>query len=491
MRNLYDFDNTIYKHDSSFKFYMFCIKFRPVLFFRLLYVFVLYCLNALHIISTKVFKERVFSYIAKLKNVDEIVEKFWQKQTKNISAWYLTNRREDDVICSASPEFLVAACFKTINPTATIVATKMNKQTGKIEGENCKGEEKVNRLKQIFSDENLKFNAVYTDSLSDFPILDLTENKFIVCGGKVYEFKKQKPTLLNKIKYFIKQMRVTHYIKNGLIFMPLVFSLNFFNARLFCDVLIATISFCLMNSCVYILNDVKDAKADRLHSSKRKRPIAGYMIKWWEALIFAALLLALSITINIFALGFNWAAFAILLGYFLLNLAYSFYLKSVPLVELFILAGCYMLRLFYGGVVISVSISSWLYLTVLSASLFMGFIKRRNEIMFEGTSTRKVSKSYTVSFLDKNAYITMALTLAFYSLWAVSHINEGFITTQIGKIMLLISIPLVYFILMRYSMEVERKNSGNPMEVLIKCSFLMLAVVIYVVLIILALYVCK
>ncbi|MDE6583707.1 MAG: UbiA family prenyltransferase [Clostridia bacterium] len=490
--NLYDFDKTIYRKDSSVQFLFFCVKKKPVLIFHLFLSFFFLILNKIKFMPTKTFKEKYFSFLKRFDNIDEVVTEFWKKETKRINKWYLSQCKEDDVICSASPEFLVKACFTEINPNAKIIATIMDKNTGKIEGENCKGKVKVARLLEGVEVENEKplFESAYSDSISDLPMLDLAENRYIVCGSgasvKPYKFGQQKPTLLQKIVYYIKLLRIPHYIKNGLILVPLFFSKNLFNWQSVSSVLLGFLSFCLISSFVYIVNDLLDVKKDRLHSTKRERPIACYMVKVYEAIILAVLLLAGSVCINIFALQFNYWLLAIIIVYAVMNLAYSLFLKNFAIVDVFVLALCYILRLFYGGLVISVDISSWLYLTVLAASLFMGFSKRRNEIKNEGSSTRKVSKLYNYSFLDKNTYLCLAMTLVFYSLWAY---NASLTYNFVNRVLLLASIVLVYFILMKYSKNIESdNNSGNPIEVLLKDWFLILCVCVYLVVMLVALY---
>ena len=391
MRNCYDFDKTIYRKDSSIKFYFYCLKRRPTMIFGMFILAFYFLLNAIGMITTKRLKEKFFGFLNKVKNIDELVEKFWAKEIKNVNAWYNETKREDDVICSASPQFLVEPAIKMINPNALVICTQMDSTTGIITGENLKGVEKVNKLKEVLA-EDVKFDSVYTDSISDLPILDLAENKYIVCGKKYYKFGEQKPTLGVKIKYVIKQMRVKHYVKNGLIFLPLFFSglLTQWNSILSC--VYGFISFCLMASFVYVVNDLMDVKNDRKHTSKRKRPIACYMIKQHEAIIMAVVLFVSSVLINYFAFGLNPLIYVNLIGYAIINLLYSLWLKHIPIVDVFMLSACYLLRVFYGGLIIGTSVSKWLYLTILCGSLFMGFGKRRNEIKNEKEGTRKVSK---------------------------------------------------------------------------------------------------
>ena len=485
----YDFDKTIYKKDSSISFFVFCLKRQPGLIWHFIKSFFCLVFNKCGMMSTKKFKSVYFSFLKKIKDVDQKVYEFWEKEIKNINKWYLEQKRDNDVICSASPEFILIPLFNKINPNSTIIATKINLETGEVIGENLKGKEKVKALKEHFKEENLKFEGVYTDSMSDFPILDLTENKFIVGKkGNVYVFGYQKPTLTTKIKYIIKQMRVKHYVKNGLIFLPLFFSTNLTNVDSLLYCISGFISFCLIASTVYVINDLLDAKKDRLHEKKRKRPIACYMIKEHEAIAMSIILFGLSVGIAMLTFDANFLVLGILIGYAVINLWYSFQLKNIPIVDVFVLASCYLIRMFYGALIVKVKVSNWLFLTVLCGALFMGFGKRRNELRQQKNATRKVNELYNQDFLDKNMYISMAMCLIFYSLWAIDFKNSGY--EQFNRLLLLATIPIIYFIMMKYSLNIESENNnGDPIDVFLKDIVLILAVIVFIVMIAFAVYV--
>jgi len=487
--NCYDFDKTIYRYDSSLKFYFYCLRKKPKMIFHFIKTLFLYICNMIGLLATKSFKEKFFSFLKYFNNIDEIVEKFWDKNISKINSWYFENCKDSDIICSASPKFLVEPAIKKINKNVTVIATNMDKTSGKITGENLKGEEKVKELCKILNVQKdfLNFDEVYTDSLSDFPILDLAKNKYIVCGKKYYTFGKQKPTFFQKIKYLIKQLRVKHYVKNGLIFMPLFFSGNLSDINFVLKSVLGFCSFCLMASFVYIVNDLFDVKNDRKHSKKRKRPIASYMIKEYEAIIIAIVLLIWSLSFTYLVVGFDLLVFAIIIGYGLINLLYSLVLKNIPLVDVFILASCYLFRIFYGGLIIDTPVSKWLYLTILCGALFMGFGKRRNELKMENETTRKVNRQYSYEFLDKNLYISLAMCLVFYSLWAIDF--KGIDFGGLNQILLYATIPIVYFIMMRYSYNIEKMtNNGDPIDVLLKDYILILSVFVFVILIIVSIY---
>lgn len=216
-------------------------------------------------------------------------------------------------------------------------------------------------------------------------------------------------------------------------------------------------SFSLVSSSIYVLNDILDCKSDAQHPKKRLRPVASGAVGVISALCISVILgivgLALSAYVSIFT---SWEVFAVLGIYFLLNLGYCIYLKGVPIIEVAILSSGFLLRVLYGGFVSATEVSSWLYLTVLSFSFYMGLGKRRNE--FEKTparETRIVLKQYSRRFLDRNMYMFLALSVCFYSLWAMEQGRWS-----------LWSVPIVMLGCMRYSLIVEGSSDGDPVEVL-------------------------
>lgn len=486
--NCYDFDKTIYKKDSAISLLFYAIKRKPVLIFNFVWIILLTILNKLRIISTKHFKEKYYKFLNKFNNKEKFIEEFWDHEQKNINNWYLKQMREDDVVCSASPEFIIKPIMAKINPKSIVFGTDMDINTLEIHGENLKGEQKRLILEEKGFD---KFEKVYTDSLSDFPLYDMADEKYFVSKSKVYVFGKQKLGLLQKLKYIIKQMRIKHYVKNGLIFVPLIFSGLLTQGPKLTYLVTSVwgfIAFCLAASFVYVVNDLFDAKKDRNHTKKRKRPIAAYMIKSWEAVLMLICISASISLIWIYFLNLNLWALIIIVLYIIINLLYSFSLKKVPIVDVFILALCYVIRVYFGASIIGVGVSKWLYLTIICASLYMGYGKRRGEIKCEdGKDTRGVMQKYTFNFLDKNIYMCLTMCLVFYSLWAVD-----FKVNTVGyfnSILVLITIPLVIFILMRYSLDIEKGGSGDPIDVLLKDYILLASALLFVIIIAIAVYV--
>lgn len=179
--NLYDFDNTIYKGDSSVDFYFYNLVRTPKM---LLHLFVLIYAGILYIfkiISKTRMKEYIFSYI-KYIDVDKRVEDFWKTHVKNIKKFYLATNHDNDIIISASPEFLLKPMEKHLK-FKMLIASRVDKNTGRFKGLNCHGEEKVRRLNEKISGYHV-INA-YSDSTSDDPILRLADNSYYVKGDKL------------------------------------------------------------------------------------------------------------------------------------------------------------------------------------------------------------------------------------------------------------------------------------------------------------------
>ena len=277
---------------------------------------------------------------------------------------------------------------------------------------------------------------------------------------------------------YIKLMRIKHWIKNLLIFFPIIFSGQFVWKIL--DIvyyILGFLAFSLVCSIVYIINDIVDAPKDRLHEQKKNRPIASGKIKTRNALILLAIICILVICILIFLLeNSSYLIGVCLIVYLILNLAYSFKLKHYPIIDVTIIAIGFLIRTIYGGFLANIEISNWLYLTVLSMAFYLALGKRRNE-MIKSTETRDVLNLYTKEFLDKNMYVCLGLTIAFYALWATDITT----ITNIGTNLLVWTVPLVIIICMKYSLNIEQGKSGDPVEVLLKDKLLMFLVFIYII----------
>lgn len=280
------------------------------------------------------------------------------------------------------------------------------------------------------------------------------------------------------MKIYMKLLRVKHWLKNFLIFFPLLFSGKFFTENMILT-FFAFLAFSFAASTVYIINDIKDKEKDKKHDIKKNRPIASGNVSIKQAVIIAILLFALSFFINVFTIP-NRISFIWIIIYLIINILYSFGLKNVPLLDVFLLVLGFLIRVLYGASVINIDVSTWLYLTVLSVSFYLSLGKRRNEIIKNGTKSRDVLKFYSKEYLDKNMYMCLALAIVFYSLWC------GDISSSYKYIMF--SVPLVIIICMKYNMILEGNSYGDPVEVVLSDKTLILLILLYAIFIFLCLY---
>lgn len=194
---IYDFDNTIYNGDSTVDFYFFVLKRKISLIILWPILFCNYIKYVFKIITKEQLKESFFSFLIKINNIDTLIDSFWEKNEYKIKRWYLNQKRKDDVIITASPSFLLKPICEKLEINK-IIASEVDKKTGKYNGLNCYGEEKVVRFYKEFS--NGEIDQFYTDSLSDKPLIDIAREAFIVKGDIIIKYDDYHLTLLDKIK---------------------------------------------------------------------------------------------------------------------------------------------------------------------------------------------------------------------------------------------------------------------------------------------------
>lgn len=282
---------------------------------------------------------------------------------------------------------------------------------------------------------------------------------------------------------YLKLMRVHHYIKNGLVFAALACSGQLFDWNKLSAGIPGFAAFCMISSVVYIINDIRDVEKDRKHPTKCRRPIAAGEISVKNAWIFAIALLAIATACN--ALAFNLSATALLVLYLGLNLAYSFGLKNIPIVDVTILVAGFLIRILYGALITGITVSNWLYLTVIAAAFYFALGKRRNELKNLGDGeTRQVLKAYPTSFLDKSMGMCLTLTNVFYALWSMDEKTISFY----GNGSLTFTVPIVLLITMKYSLAIEKESDGDPVEVLLHDKVLLALCMVYLTIMFVILY---
>ena len=285
---------------------------------------------------------------------------------------------------------------------------------------------------------------------------------------------------------YIRLLRPSQWIKNTFVFAPLVFSKHLFEFDFFFLGLKGFISFCLVSSAVYILNDIFDREADRAHPQKRNRPIASGAVSLAAARVMIAILILLATWLSLpFHIGFRIT----LLSYFILQFLYSLALKNVVILDVFIIASGFMLRVIGGAEVIEVMISQWIVLCTMFLSLFLATAKRRGEIVLfqsvHADSERRVLQHYDLHFLDSTMMITASGMAISYALYTVADRTVKVFGTEY----LIFTTIFVLFGIFRYLFLVFKKNMGEnsvaiilndvPMFVNLCLWFLTCVVIIY------------
>ena len=263
---------------------------------------------------------------------------------------------------------------------------------------------------------------------------------------------------------YIELIRVKHYVKNLIIFLPAMLTLQLGDIKILSDNITG---FCILSftaSIVYIINDIQDADSDRKHPMKCSRPIASGAVS-----VMSAYIMIIILAVIIFVLwgmsGFGKKYIVWPVIYLAVNIAYSTALKHIPLLDVLALAFCYIIRLLYGAALTEAQISNWMYLTMMSASFFMGFGKRRNEFVQYGTSARNSLKGYSAGFLDKAIQTALTSSVIFYSLMCA---DSNTAVARAG-INLLWTVPIIIIICLRYLMIIEDgKSDGDPVSVILR-----------------------
>ena len=186
--NVFDFDGTIYRGDSSRDFFFYCIKNQPKTRTKIIPIMWYGLGFVLKIVKKKKFKNHFFSIVSKIDNLESVVSGFWDANEKKIKKWYLEKKDPSDVVISASPVFLLGDICKRLN--VNLISTIADDKTGLIQGENCHGKEKVRRFRERYPDG--KIDEFYSDLYCDTPLAEMAEKAFIVKGEELKEWKFKK-----------------------------------------------------------------------------------------------------------------------------------------------------------------------------------------------------------------------------------------------------------------------------------------------------------
>jgi len=292
------------------------------------------------------------------------------------------------------------------------------------------------------------------------------------------------------MKMYFELLRIKSWVKNGFLFLPLVFALKLLEQDLFISVVIAFFSFSFCSSFIYIINDVLDAKADALHPRKKNRPIPSGKISSRLALMIGVGCLAVS-----FGLVFSFAISVffsyVLLCYLFLNIAYVLVLKNIHLIELFVVAINFVLRVLAGCFVINVAPSNWILVVTFFLSLLLVLVKRRAELVVLGTNAaahRKVLKYYSEGFLDKLILIAATITITAYILYSIDPKVTVLLKTN-SLIYTSVFVVIGVFRFVQLSEGKEFEGEGDPTTLLFKDRFTQLILLAWLISLFLLLYV--
>lgn len=276
----------------------------------------------------------------------------------------------------------------------------------------------------------------------------------------------------------LRTARVYHWVKNLVIFAALVFAQKYTDPGSVLLALRGFLAFCLASSSIYFFNDIADRKQDQLHPAKRNRPISSGKISpgfaWAMAIVLFAMAFVLSVSISH---SFMYYFFF----YIILNIAYSLGLKNLVIIDVMVLATGFVIRAVAGAVAIEVPISSWLLVCTILLALFLGFAKRRHELIFLGEDAarhRQALAHYSPKFIDQMISVVTSSTVVAYTFYTLSpEIKEKF-----GTDSLVLTVPFVLYGIFRYLYLVHQKDEGgNPTLLMVTDIPLLVCVALWIV----------
>lgn len=274
-----------------------------------------------------------------------------------------------------------------------------------------------------------------------------------------------------KVSTILVLIRTKHWLKNLLIFAPVFFEGKNISFEKIYEGIPLFIAFSALASCIYIINDILDVEKDRLHPVKKTRPIASGEIKPKKAAILAVLLFMATVFLG---MGFPLKVKIILAVYFISSLSYSLWLKRLVIVDIFIVATMYLMRIYAGSKLWNITLSHWIILCTFFAALFLVTAKRRaelNDLETKDGSTRSVIKLYNKDFLDHSLTMSVTATMVTYGLYSAS----------LSRPYSIYSVLFVTFGLMRYMYLIYFKNIGQtPEDILTQDTYILLTVVLWI-----------
>jgi 4-hydroxybenzoate polyprenyltransferase len=315
-------------------------------------------------------------------------------------------------------------------------------------GRNCRAEEKLRRLEERYGDLSAAVVHGYGDSADDSHFLER-------CAEAHYRPFRERPR--DAALDFLRLARPHQWAKNAFVFVGVLFGHAWRDPELLLAAVLAAAAFCCASSAIYILNDYVDRERDRLHPVKRTRPLAAGRVAPAKALALSA---ALALLGGVLALQAGTGVLFLVALYALLNVLYSFGLKNQVILDVFIIAAGFLLRILAGTAGIGIEPSKWLLVCSLFLTLFLGFTKRRSELLDEGAERgahRKALLHYSPALLDIMMAVTAGATIMSYSLYTMSAETAATHGTQ----SLIYTIPFVAYGMFRYLFLLHSRHAGT------------------------------
>lgn len=276
----------------------------------------------------------------------------------------------------------------------------------------------------------------------------------------------------------IRLLRPLQWFKNVFVLAPLFFSNNLLKGDLLCPTLIAFVAFCLVSSSIYCFNDIFDVESDRQHPRKSHRPIASgaVSVRTGYVLMLVCLIAGIAL-LNFRFSSSNLQISAILVGYWLMNIAYCVKLKQYAIIDVFLISAGFVLRVLIGGLAADIFVSEWLVLMTFLLALFLAFAKRKDDYrIFEqtGVMPRKSIVGYNAQFIDLSVTIVATITIVCYIIYTMS---DNVVKRMGSRYLYLTSIWVIAGLLRHLQNMLVYQRSGSPTKALVKDHFIQLCII--------------
>ena len=291
------------------------------------------------------------------------------------------------------------------------------------------------------------------------------------------------------MKNIVILLRPQQWLKNGFIFIPLFFDHKLTDWYCLCSAILAFFAYSFAASAIYCLNDLIDVEADRKHPKKCKRPIAAGVISKAQALLLVALCLGVAFAIASMLEGnAQWKVIGILGVYIVMNIAYCLKLKQMAIVDVFIIAVGFVLRIFVGGFATGVVLSQWIVLMTFLLALFLAFAKRRDDVVIyedTGVLARKNVNRYNLPFMNQVIGVVSSITMVCYIMYTV---DPGVMERMGSRHVYITSVFVLAGIIRYLQLTIVDVKSGSPTKVLMKDRFVQCSIIGWIITFVLIIY---